>query len=248
MAFISVSSAPFSFAVGSKAASSTLLTRSASQVRKPSRVNQSRQIILASVKSESETKAAASSDVPFEVRGFSLANFGTVLGLAVTGYSFYGYFSSNGTASGTSLGFVYGVPILLIGLALKYAELKPVPVTSASDARAARETKATAIQTKIIKDVTRHRYGDEAHLDTALKALGLIPRGGSCPRLLRLTETMDDGKYVLGLEFFSKETPYATWEQQQEKYDRFFGPNVSCSVDKISEEKRIVMLNIKSLQ
>lgn len=96
-------------------------------------------------------------EVPFEIRGFSLANLAVVLGFLVTGYSFYEYFSSSGVATTSSLGFVYGVPILLIGFALKYAELKPVPIASTPQGRALRETKATAIQKKVIQDVTRHR-------------------------------------------------------------------------------------------
>ena len=187
-----------------------------------------------------------SDEVPFEIRGFSLANFGTVLGIAVTGYSFYSYFNSSGTASASSLGFVYGVPILLIGLALKYAELKPVPVSSTDEAKAIWEAKATEIQKKIKKDVTRHRYGDEAHLDTALKALGLIPRGAACPELVKLTETVEDSKYVLGLQFFSKETPYAVWEEKVDKCDRFFGPNIKCKVSKLDEARRLVSLELMS--
>jgi len=197
----------------------------------------------------SSTKATpqtpVSDDVPFEIRGFSLANFGVFLGVSVTAYSFYGYFSSSGTASATSLGFVYGVPILLIGLALKYAELKPVPVKSTPEGRKLRDVKATEIQKKIIRDVTRHRYGDEAHLDTALKALGLIPRGAACPELLRLTEDVtEEGEYALGMEFFSKETPYGTWEEKQDKCTRFFGPNVTAKVAKLDETKRIVELKL----
>ncbi|KAA8492769.1 Thylakoid membrane protein [Porphyridium purpureum] len=185
-------------------------------------------------------------EVPFEIRGFSLANFGTALGIVVTGYSFFSYFTSSGTASGSSLGFVYGVPILLIGLALKYAELKPVPVQSTPEAAAVFEEKATEIQKKIKKDVTRHRYGDEAHMDTALKALGLIPRGAACPELVGLSESVDGGQYKLGLEFFSKETPYALWEEKVEKCERFFGPNIKCEVSKLDEAKRLVRLDLIS--
>mmetsp|Transcript_6311 Transcript_6311/g.19054 ORF Transcript_6311/g.19054 Transcript_6311/m.19054 type:complete len:233 (+) Transcript_6311:38-736(+) len=184
-------------------------------------------------------------DVPFEIRGFSLANLGVLIGMSITGYSFYEYFSSSGNASGSSLGFVYGVPILLIGLALKYAELKPVPVNSTPEGRKLRDTQATTVQKKIIKDVTRHRYGDEQHLDTALKSLGLIPRGAACPELLELKESAVDGKYALAMKFFSKETPYQTWEEKLPKCERFFGPGVKASVEKVDAENRIVELTLQ---
>lgn len=185
-------------------------------------------------------------EVPFEIRGFSLANVGLGSGLLITLVSFSSYFGSNGTASATSLGFVYGVPILLIGCALKYAELQPVPLASTSEARALRETNATEIQKKIVSDITRHRYGDEAHLSAAMSALGLVPRGSPCPELLRAAERDRDGKYVLALEFFSVETPYKQWVERVERMERFFGPNISAEVEKLDDAKRLVELRLIS--
>lgn len=186
-------------------------------------------------------------EIPFEIRGFSLANLGLVLGFAITGYSFFTYFSSNGTASATSLGFVYGVPVLLIGCALKYAELQPVPLTSTPAGLAARESAATDIQKKIVSDVTRHRYGDEAHLAAALRALSLVPRGAVAPELVRAAEaTTEGGEYSLALEFFSKETPFKTWAGVRERCERFFGPDVRVEVTKLDGEKRLVELKLIS--
>uniref|UniRef100_A0A7S1TC68 Thylakoid membrane protein slr0575 n=1 Tax=Compsopogon caeruleus TaxID=31354 RepID=A0A7S1TC68_9RHOD len=224
------------------------------KLRVVERRGQGRALVRRTPRSAAESETTSSDtiqeplpDVPFEIRGFSLGNVAGILGGALTVYSFYTYFSSSGTASATSLGFVYGVPILLIGFALKYAELKPVPVESQGLSRQLREVKATDTQKKIIRDVTRHRYGDEAHLDTSLKALGLIPRGASCPVLLKLVESVRDGqKYALSMEFFSKETPYSLWEEKLSKFDRFFGPDVTCSIAKIDEEKRLVQLTIVS--
>jgi hypothetical protein len=191
---------------------------------------------------------APARDVPFEIRGFSLANVGLAAGLIITLVSFSSYFGSSGTASATSLGFVYGVPVLLIGCALKYAELEPVPLESSSEARARRETSATEIQKKIVSDITRHRYGDEAHLSAAMSALGLVPRGSACPSLLSASEHERDGKYVLALKFYSVETPYKTWEERIERMERFFGPDVSVEVEKLDGEKRLVQLRLVSQQ
>lgn len=181
--------------------------------------------------------------VPFEIRGFSLANLGLGLGLAITVVSFQSYFSSVGQASASSLGFVYGVPVLLIGCALKYAELLPVPLESAVGAKEAREG-ATDTQKKIISDVTRHQYGDEAHLSSTMSALGLVPRGAACPELLKAREEVREGRYVLGLEFYSVETPYKSWAEKVERMERFFGPGVDVEVEKLDGEKRLVELRL----
>lgn len=190
--------------------------------------------------------AAVAPEVPFEIRGFSLANFGLLLGFAITGVSFSSYFQSSGTASATSLGFVYGVPVLLIGCALKYAELKPVPVTVSDTSAEAREKRGTAIQKKIFRDITRHRYGDEAHLAAALSSLGLVPRGEPCPVLIRASESDRGGEYSLLLEFYSVATPFKAWVERVERFERFFGPGVSCEVEKLDSEKRMVGLRLTS--
>mmetsp|Transcript_12197 Transcript_12197/g.28601 ORF Transcript_12197/g.28601 Transcript_12197/m.28601 type:complete len:177 (-) Transcript_12197:137-667(-) len=62
-----------------------------------------------------------------EIRGFSLAKAGLAVGLTLTTLSFGEYFLADGGGAGLgSLGFIYGIPITLIGCALQYAELAPV--------------------------------------------------------------------------------------------------------------------------
>lgn len=60
-----------------------------------------------------------SGEAPFEIRGFSLANLALLIGVGITGASFFEYFTSGGSAGLSGVGFVYGIPISLIGLALK---------------------------------------------------------------------------------------------------------------------------------
>lgn len=60
-----------------------------------------------------------SGEAPFEIRGFSLANAAALVGTAITGASFYEYFSSGGSGGLSGIGFVYGIPVMLVGLALK---------------------------------------------------------------------------------------------------------------------------------
>eukprot|EP00871_Galdieria_phlegrea_P004266 jgi/Galph1/4840/GphlegSOOS_G3424.1 len=118
----------------------------------------------------------------------SLATVVLAVGSSITLYSFYEYFSSAGAVSGSALGFVYGLPLLLLGFALKYAELAPIPIESSENAKKWRDKIATSVQKQILKDVTRYRYGNETHLQDVMKALGLVVRGKQCPSLEKVVE------------------------------------------------------------
>lgn len=109
-----------------------------------------------------------------------------------------------------------------------------------------REKLGTDTQKKIYSDITRHRYGDEAHLSAAMAALGLIPRGEACPEVVRGEESVVDGQYQLKLIFYSVATPWSAWKEKIDKFERFFGPGVSAQVEKVDSEKRLVALMLRS--
>lgn len=136
-------------------------------------------------------------------------------------------------------GFFYGIPVLLGGLALKAAELEPVPYTRETSLEVVklREEQATPTQNQVRQDVTRYRYGQEAHLDVALQKLGLSPSGEECPELTGIQEVETEGSYALVLEFDSPTVPYSTWVEKQEKISRFFGPNVRAELEQLQEDK-----------
>merc|ERR1719324_985424 len=97
-------------------------------------------------------------DVPFEVR-FSIGNVVTYSGGALFIFCILKFLLNNGESDIVStFGFVYAIPALVGGLALKYAELPPVNLDTSPQAEAARTAKATAIQAKIISDATRFTY------------------------------------------------------------------------------------------
>jgi len=188
---------------------------------------------------------------PFELRGFSLGNVVIGLGLLVTIVSFAEYLSSgSGEMSGggvSGLGFVYGIPIALGGAALKYAEINPVPVVTSPAGEAIFEKKATETIRKIKQDVTRHRYGDEAHLDTSVKKLGLVIPGKDYPQLQELREEeTPDGELAFTMVWQSIDTPYKMWadERRVKKYETFFGPGVSAEVIKVDAEQRLVGIRL----
>jgi hypothetical protein len=186
---------------------------------------------------------------PFEIRGFSLGNVICLAGLVITVASFIDYLSDSDTGLSVSgLGFVYGIPVFLAGAALKYAEIDPVPVMTTPAADAVFNAAATDTILKITQDVTRHRYGDEAHLDTTVKKLGLVVPGKDYPQLqeLRKEVAADGANLVFTMVWQSLDTPYKMWadERRVEKYATFFGPNVTAEVVKIDAERRLVGIRL----
>merc|ERR1719331_2727624 len=155
------------------------------------------------------------------IRGFSLATAALAAGALITLSSFAAFFTSGGggTASVSSLGFIYGIPTLLVGAALAYAELEPVPVTydgSESKLEALFERKANEAMRKVREDVTRHRYGDDAHLDTTTKALGLVEPGRPYPILLEVKlGEMSKGELSYSMIFNAPEAPFSLWAAEK---------------------------------
>jgi hypothetical protein len=170
------------------------------------------------------------------LRQISLGSVGLVVGGILTVVGFVAYASANATLN--LVGFFYGIPVLLGGLALKSAELKPVPFTvpTASTTETLRDQQITDTLKQVINDVTRYRYGQNDHLDDVLTALGLSPTDEERPTLIGLREEAIDGAYTLVLEFDSPMITMDTWQQRREKMERFFGPNVRVKFDKAEED------------
>jgi hypothetical protein len=145
-------------------------------------------------------------------------------------------------------GLFYGVPILLGGLALKAAELKPIPYSEepTPEIIALREEQATSTQNQVRLDVTRYRYGQEAHLDESLERVGLSPADDQRPELVSLYETAIDGTYALILQFYSPFVALETWQQQQDKVTKFFGPDIRTEISQ-PEEDRVDLALIRTL-
>ncbi len=161
---------------------------------------------------------------------FSLGTIGLSVGGVLTIIGFVAYYYSNATLN--LIGFFYGIPILLGGLALKAAELEPVPLeTPSEDVLALREQQATDTLNQVRKDVTRYRYGQKAHLDSTLSHLGLSPTDEERPQLVGLREESRDGAYTLVMQFNSPMMSLDAWRQKHDKMERFFGPGVHVDLD-----------------
>jgi len=172
---------------------------------------------------------------------FSLGSLGLIVGSVLTVVGLVAYATGNATLN--LAGFFYGVPLLLGGLALKAAELKPVPYREPPTAAViAARAQATPTQTQIRKDVTRYRYGQEAHLDSTLASLGLSPSDAARPVLVAIAETLTDGAYTLILGFASPAIPLAVWQSKQAKMETFFGPHIAVEVQALDADRIAVAL------
>lgn len=171
------------------------------------------------------------------LRQTSLGTLGLTVGGILTIGGFAAYFLGNPTLN--LIGFFYGIPLLLGGMALKAAELKPVPFSQPTTPQilALRQQQATATQNQIRKDVTRYRYGQEAHLDTSLSHLNLSPTDEERPVIKGLQETETEGAYTLIMEFYSPLIPLEVWQQKREKMKSFFGPGVQVAVSQPAENE-----------
>jgi Na+/melibiose symporter-like transporter len=178
------------------------------------------------------------------LRKISLASVGLTVGSILTVIGFIAYATGNATLN--LAGLFYGVPILLGGLALKAAELKPIPfsVPTSPEIVDLREKQATPTQNQLRKDVTRYRYGQEAHLDESLEKIGLSPTDEERPELVSIRETQTEGAYTLVMEFNSPFISFSQWQEKQEKIAKFFGPNIKAAITQ-PEKDRIELALIR---
>jgi len=94
--------------------------------------------------------------------------------------------------------------------------------------------------------VTRHRYGDDAHLDTTVQALGLVMPNKEFPQLQYLTQGVENGELAFSMVFKSDDTPYRLWVEPERiaRYETFFGPGVWATVEKVDAERRLVAIKL----
>jgi Protein of unknown function (DUF2854) len=165
------------------------------------------------------------------LRQTSLATLGLSLGCILSVVGIVAYIADYATLN--LVGFFYGIPLVLGGLALKTSELAPVPLSQPTppEVLALREAQATTTQNQVRKDITRYCYGQVAPLDRALSYLELNPSPEDIPQLKTWREIAVDGAYTLVLEFESPQIPLEVWQQKQQQIEKYFGPGIRVSKD-----------------
>ena len=180
------------------------------------------------------------------MRKLPLGAFVLTVGLLLTIMGFIAYALDKPTLN--LVGFFYGIPILIGGLALKSAEIDPVPSLPEPSDKVTdlRKTQETETQKQVRNDVTRYRYGQEAHLDSALEYLGLSPTDEERPVLNAIREEAHDDHYTLVLCFDSPMIEFSRWEEKHGRITKFFGPNIKAEL-KQPKEKQVELALISTV-
>eukprot|EP00238_Polyblepharides_amylifera_P004607 CAMPEP_0196581216 /NCGR_PEP_ID=MMETSP1081-20130531/32964_1 /TAXON_ID=36882 /ORGANISM="Pyramimonas amylifera, Strain CCMP720" /LENGTH=319 /DNA_ID=CAMNT_0041901355 /DNA_START=114 /DNA_END=1073 /DNA_ORIENTATION=+ len=170
-------------------------------------------------------------DTDFSIAKVSFGSIALTVGITFLTYGFGSFFQFLPGADISALLLIYGFPISLIGAALQYAKLDPVPCVSYKAAVALRETQATSIQKQVREDVTRYRYGDEQHLDLALDRVFRVGQGGgvsrkNIPLLSSIREEVAEGELYTLVLCFDDNCPLQEFVSRQKKIEGFFGPGV----------------------
>lgn len=126
---------------------------------------------LAVLRSSSEASTASTSPSSIvktplgelvEDKDFAISkiSFGTILtsvGIPALVWGFLAYFTLLPGADLSSVILIYAFPISVLGFALSYAQLEPVPCKTSKAAFALRDSQMTDIQKQIREDTTRFR-------------------------------------------------------------------------------------------
>ncbi len=149
---------------------------------------------------------------------YSPANVITIAGGALSFIGMTAFFTESVNLSVPT--FFYGVPILLIGLALKTTEVAPVILINKESFQTDKFNRPKEI-TNLVKDVTQWRYGIQAHLESSLEVLKLWNEENP-PKLLELEEITKDDKNGLRMHFLINSVPIDDWIKKKDRLNRFF--------------------------
>lgn len=209
---------------------------------------QQHQICVASSSvTASDTELVPSSG--FRIEQISFGKILSPIGISLMTYGFGAFFGLLPGGDVSSIMLIYGFPISLLGFALAYAQLKPVPCKTTRAAFNLRESQMTDIQKQLREDVTRYRYGDEQHLDESLTKIFMFNRAKGIARrltpiLVGVREEVKEDKYTLVLEFsIKKEMTLEMWTDRQDKIQTFFGPGVQAHIEKTDQGVDVYLLS-----
>ena len=158
---------------------------------------------------------------------FSPASLITIGGASLSLIGLTAYFTDATNLSVPT--FFYGVPIFLIGISLKTTEVPPalrvVPVNKFASER----DKAPEELEKLVKDVTRWRYGQSCQLEASLRVLKLWDID-SPPQLIEVEELVKDGNYGIRMRFEMAAVSLERWDAKKERLGRFFAKGLCAEL------------------
>ena len=125
--------------------------------------------------------------------------------------------------------FFYGVPIFLIGISLKTTEVPPAIRIVPPTKFALERNQGPEELGKLLKDVTRWRYGQSCQLEASLRVLKLWDIDNP-PQLTEIEELVKDGKYGIRMRFDMAGVPLERWNNQKERLGRFFAKGLSAEL------------------
>tara|TARA_Y100000589_G_scaffold60003_1_gene50702 strand:- start:10591 stop:11142 length:552 start_codon:yes stop_codon:yes gene_type:complete len=157
---------------------------------------------------------------------YSPANVITIAGGALSFIGMVAFFTDSVNLSVPT--FFYGVPILLIGLALKTSEVPPVRLINKDDFTSNKFSRPEEI-TNLVKDVTRWRYGIQAHLQSSLEVLKLWNEDNP-PQLKELEEITQDKRNGIKFRFEINSVPIDEWVKKKERLNRFFAKGLESDI------------------
>ena len=149
---------------------------------------------------------------------YSPANIITITGGTLAFIGMTAFFTESVNLSVPT--FFYGVPILLIGLALKTSEVAPVQLINKELFKTDKFNRPKEL-TDLVKDVTKWRYGIQAHLESSLEVLKLWNEENP-PKLIELEEITKNDRNGLRMHFEINSVPIDDWFKRQDRLNRFF--------------------------
>ncbi len=158
---------------------------------------------------------------------FSPGSLATVLGAVLTLIGITAY--ATGAANLSVPTLFYGFPIFLGGLALKNSELRPAKRVNSQALFTQKNTKAPKELAKLIKDVTRWRYGQKAHLESSLQVLKLWDDENP-PQLVEIEEIEANGGYGVRMKFEIGGVSMDRWQEKRERLGRFFAKGLEAEL------------------
>ncbi len=157
----------------------------------------------------------------------SPANLITIGGASLSLIGLTAYFSDATNLSVPT--FFYGVPIFLIGISLKTTEVPPALRVVPEKKFASERNKAPEELEKLIKDVTRWRYGQSCQLESSLRVLKLWDIDNP-PQLIEIEELVKDGNYGIRMRFKIDGVSVERWNNKKERLGRFFAKGLCAEI------------------